>query len=131
MKFHEEGILKKMEGERGFAFIPVALPHFVSSSPSLCLSPPSSVSLFLPLSPVSSVPSSHITSVPPVVQAGIALKVLLPTLLGRVLHSARVLERSVSSYRQTWRRCGSVVMQTGRDGYLGLRRPLPSSLFLV
>lgn len=50
MKFHEEGILKKMEGERRFAFIPVALPHFVSLPlpPSVSLSP----LVLLPLSPV-------------------------------------------------------------------------------
>lgn len=132
MKFHEEGILKKMEGERRFAFIPVALPHFVSLPLPPSVSPPSSVSLFLPLSPVSSLPSSHITSVPPVVQAGIAYKVLPPTLLGRLLHSGRILESIVSPYRQRWRRRGAVDMQAGdRTAIWGWGRPFPSSLFLV
>lgn len=48
MKFHEEGILKKMEGERRFAFIPVALPHFVSLPLPPSVPPPL---VRLPLSP--------------------------------------------------------------------------------
>lgn len=78
-----------MEGERRFAFIPVALPHCISFSlpPSLSLSPslspllsfrpPSSVSRTL--DPLLSVPFSHITSVPPVVQLGITSVAVIPS----------------------------------------------------
>jgi len=67
------GDIEKMEGERRFAFIPVALPHCISLPlpPSLCLSLSLSCPVSRTLPSLSSVSLSHITSVPPVVQPGI------------------------------------------------------------